>query len=39
MSTETLTFEEMKQRYKDEWLLIRCQEANEDFELIRGTVE
>jgi len=35
---ERMTFDEMKKKYKDEWLLIGDCETNESTELVRGMV-
>ncbi|MCD6334745.1 MAG: hypothetical protein J7M27_05370 [Candidatus Latescibacteria bacterium] len=35
---ERMTFDEMKKKYKDEWLLIRDCEINENTELVCGMV-
>jgi hypothetical protein len=35
---EVLTLEEMKSRYHGEWLLVDCQEMDDDMNVVRGKV-
>lgn len=36
--SEIITFEEIKQRYDGQWVLIAYTEANDEFEVIEGKV-
>ena len=35
---ETITFQQMKERYPDQWLLVACAETDDDMNLVRGEV-